>query len=299
MIVTTAASHVPVLRPMRVVLVAFGVLTLLAVAALFVRPESTDRFFAWTVNPPITAAFYGAAYLAGFALVVLSLRADAWVQARAGVVTILVFTVLSLVATLAHRDRFHFASSPPVARAAAWFWLAVYLVVPVVLALLLVLQARTPGTHPERAQRLPRSLAAALAVEGTVLLAVGVVLFARPGLLAAWPWALTPLTSRVVGAWLVSFGIAAWLAVYERDLARVRVPAIAYLVFGLAELVALLRYASTISWQKAGSWLYLSFLVLVVLTAAAGVLLTRGSSLRASVSGGSLPRGSHPSRSPR
>jgi hypothetical protein len=283
MIVTTAAPHVPVLRPTRALLVVFGVLTLLAVAALFVRPETTDRFFAWTVTPPLTAAFYGAAYLAGFTLVVLSLRADAWAHARAAVVTIFIFTLLSLVATLVHNDRFHFGSSAPVARGAAWFWLAVYVVVPVVLVVLLVVQARAPGTHPERARRLPRPLAAALAVEGTVLLAVGVVLFARPGLLTAWPWPLTPLTSRVVGAWLVSFGIAAWLAVYEDDLARLRAPAIAYLVFGLAEIAALLRYAHAISWQKAGSWGYLTFLVLVVLTAAAGVLLTRGNLTRRSL----------------
>ena len=283
-----AAPHVPVLRPMRVVLVVFGVLTLLAVAALFARPETTDRFFAWTINPPLTAAFYGAAYLAGFTLVVLSLRADAWVHARAAVVTIFIFTVLSLAATLAHNDRFHFGSSAPVARGAAWFWLGVYVVVPVVLVVLLVLQARTPGTHPERARRIPRLLAAALAVEGTVLLAVGVVLFARPGLLSAWPWPLTPLTSRVVGAWLVSFGIAAWLAVYEGDLVRLRAPAVAYLVFGLAEIAALLRYASTISWQKAASWVYLTFLVLVVLTAAAGVLLTQSSLRRGSPTRGSL-----------
>src|ERR687885_838534 len=161
MIVTIAPPHVPVLRPMRVVLVVFGVLTLLAVAALFVRPETTDRFFAWTINPPLTAAFFGAAYLAGFTLVLLSLRADAWVHARAAVVTILVFTLLSLVATLAHADRFHFGSSAPVARGAAWFWLAVYVVVPLVLVVLLVLQAPTPGTHPDRARRLPRPLAAA------------------------------------------------------------------------------------------------------------------------------------------
>jgi hypothetical protein len=296
MIVTIAAPHVPVLRPMRVVLVVFGILTLLAVAALFVRPETTDRFFAWTVNPPLTAAFFGAAYLAGFTLVVLSLRADAWVHARAAVVTIFIFTVLSLAATLAHPDRFHFGSSAPVARGAAWFWLAVYVVVPVVLVVLLVLQARAPGTHPERTRPLPGPLAAALAVEAAVMLAVGVVLFARPGLLAAWPWPLTPLTSRVVGAWLVSFGIAAGLAVYERDLARLRAPAVAYLVFGLAEIVALLRYASAISWQKAGSWAYLTFLVLVVLTAAAGVLLTRGASPEGAFHertshGGTAPKG--------
>src|ERR687885_96834 len=251
MIVTTAAPHVPVLRPMRALLVVFGVLTLLAVAALFVRPETTDRYFAWTIKPPVTAAFLGAAYLAGCTLVVLSLRAVAWAHARAAVVTILVFTVLTLVATVVHLDRFHLQVDRPAARAAAWFWLAVYVSVPLVMVVLLALQQRAEGVHPDRARPLPRWLAVALAAEGAVMFAVGAVLFVRPGTISAWPWALSPLTSRAVGAWLVSFGLAAGLAVVEGDLPRLRAPAIAYLVFALAELAALLRYAGALAW---GSW---------------------------------------------
>lgn len=268
-------ANVPVLRPVRALLVAFGVLTLLAVAALFVRPETTDRFFAWTIKPPLTAAFLGAAYAAGCTLVVLSLRASAWVHARASIVTILVFTVLTLYATLAHLDRFHLGVDDTFARGAAWFWLGVYVVVPVVLVVLLVLQARASGTHPARERPLPRWLAVALALQAAVLLVVGGLLFVRPGLLAAWPWPLTPLTSRAVGAWLISFGVAAGAALVENDLARLRVPAIAYLVFALAELVALLRFAGDLRWGAA-AWTYLAFLVFVGATAAAGVLLSRG-----------------------
>src|SRR5918911_2356395 len=143
-------AHVPVLRPMRALLVVFGVLTLLAVAALFVRPETTHRYFAWTIKPPLTAAFLGAAYLAGCTLVLLSLRAVAWAHARAGVVTILVFTVLTLVATLVHLDRFLLQVGGLPARAAAWFWLAVYVSVPVVMVVLLAVQLRIKGVHPER-----------------------------------------------------------------------------------------------------------------------------------------------------
>ncbi len=273
---TTEAQHVPVLRPMRALLVVFGVLTFLAVAALFVRPETTDRYFAWTIAPPVTAAFLGAAYLAGCTLVVLSLRAVAWAHARAGVVTILVFTVLTLVATLAHLDRFHLQAGGVAARAAAWFWLAVYVSVPVVMVVLLAVQQRTAGVHPGRALPLPRWLAAALAAEGAAMFLVGAVLFVRPGTLP-WPWALSALTSRAIGAWLVSFGLAAGLAVAEADLPRLRAPALAYLVFGLAELAALLRYAGTLSWGSASAWVYLASLVLVTATAVVGVRLTSGS----------------------
>ncbi len=273
-IVDTAAPHVPVLRPMRAVLVAFGVLTFLAVAALLVRPETTDRFFAWTIRPPLTAAFLGAAYLAGCTLVVLSLRATAWVYARAAIVTFTVFTVLTLLATLVHLDVFHLDDDRTVARGAAWFWLAVYCVVPVVLLVLLVLQARTVGTHPARARPLPRLLAVALLAEGAVMLVVGVVLFVAPGALAGWPWALAPLSSRAVGAWLIAFGLAAALAVVEGDLTRLRAPAVAYLVFGVAELVVLMRFAGSLAWDDGATWAYLAFLVLVVATAAVGVRLS-------------------------
>jgi hypothetical protein len=267
-------QHVPVLRPTRVLLVAFGVLTALAVAALFVRPETTDRFFAWTIKPPLTAAFLGAAYVAGCTLVVLSLRSSAWVHARAGIVTILVFTVLTLVATLAHLDRFHFGVPAAFARGAAWFWLAVYVVVPVALAVLLVLQARTPGTHPPKVRPLPRWLSVLLGFEGAVMFVVGVLLFAAPGALSGWPWPLSALTSRAIGAWLISFGIAAGAAILEGDLVRLRAPAIAYLVFAVAELVAVFRYRSTLDWDTAPAWLYLGFLVLAAVTAAAGVRLS-------------------------
>ncbi len=274
-IVDTTAPHVPVLRPVRGLLVVFGVLTFLAVAALFVRPETTDRYFAWTIRPPLTAAFLGGAYLAGLTLVVLSLRASAWVHARAAIATILVFTVLTLIATLAHIDRFHLAAGGPAARAAAWFWLAVYVVVPVVMVVLLVLQYRAPGTHPARTRPLPRWLTVLLLAEGVTMFAVGTVLFVSPGLIG-WPWPLSALTSRAIGAWLVSFGLAAGLAVAERDLDRLRAPTIAYLVFGVAELAALARFADTLAWDDPAAWVYLGALVLVVLTGAAGVRLAVG-----------------------
>ena len=116
-------------------------------------PTRPTRYFAWTIQPPLTAAFLGAAYLAGCTLVLMSLRAVPWAHARAAVVTILVFTVLTLVATLAHLDRFHLRRPALAARAAAWFWLAVYVSVPVVLVVLLVLQQRAQGVHPHRARR--------------------------------------------------------------------------------------------------------------------------------------------------
>ncbi|HYT09491.1 MAG TPA: hypothetical protein VEL73_02410 [Mycobacteriales bacterium] len=261
----------PVSRGTKVLLGIFVALTALATNQLFVLSAHTAEWFAWTINPPLTAAFLGAGYGAGFLLVLLALRSRAWAYARVPVVTVLVFAALTLAATLLHRDRFHFTTGGPIAEFAAWFWLAVYLVVPVALALLVVLQARKPGADAERRRPLPRWLAAVLTVQGAIMLAVGIVLFASPRTAKTlWPWSLTPLTARMVAAWLIAFGVASTLALWERDLQRLEIAAVAYTVFGLLQLVALIRYGDEVRWGSVAAKVYLVVLVTLPPTGAVG-----------------------------
>src|SRR3954468_20322287 len=158
-----------VLPSVRVLLVAFSLLTALAVGALYILAGQTADYFAWTIQPPLTAAFLGAGYAAGFVLVVLSLRDPVWAHSRVAVLTILVFVALTLVATLMHLDRFHFvdefAGRPFIARAAAWFWLGVYVVVPVCMVALLLPQERSRGVDPPPRNPVPLFLRIALAAE--------------------------------------------------------------------------------------------------------------------------------------
>jgi uncharacterized integral membrane protein len=244
---------------MRALLVAFSVLTALAVGALFVLSTATDRHFAWTIEPPLTAALLGAGYAAGCVLVVLSLRDPVWAHSRLPVLTILAFTLITLAATLVHLDRFHlqpeFAALPLLARGAAWFWLTVYVLLPLAMLASLFLQERAPGHDPPPGHAVPVVLRAALAVESAVLLAVGVTLWVAPSTATTlWPWPLTPLTARVVAAWLIAFGVATALAALAGDLARLRTSAIAYTVFGVRTLVSLARYPGTVDWSGAPAW---------------------------------------------
>jgi hypothetical protein len=261
----------PVSRETKVLLAVFVALTALATVVLYLRSGDTADWFAWTINPPLTAAFLGGGYGAGFLMVVLALRTHAWAHARVPVVTVLLFTALTLAATLLHRDRFHFDAAGTVPRFAAWFWLAVYVVVPVALVFTAVRQQRMPGSDPEVRQPLPRWLGAILTVQGAIMLVVGVALFAVPSTARTlWPWTLTPLTARVVAAWLVAFGVAAVLALAERDLERLEISAIAFVLFGLLELVALARFGSTVRWGSAAAVAYLAVLVTVPPTGAVG-----------------------------
>jgi hypothetical protein len=249
---------------MRRLLIIFSGLTMLAFAVLFVGAGQTDRYFAWTINPPATAAFLGAAYAGGCALVVLGLRRGTWSTLRIPFVTILVFTLVTLAATVLHLDKFHFARSG-LALFAAWFWLAIYVFVPLAMIILLVRQIRNAVPDPGPRLPIPRPLVAALLTQGGILLAVGVALFVAPATQAVlWPWMLTPLTARTVAAWLLAFGLGGLLAVREGDLARLDVSATAYALLAGLEIVVLIRYAEVVRWTAPATAVYLGLFVLIM-----------------------------------
>lgn len=257
-----------ILAGTRLLLLAFSGLTLLAFGALFVLADRTAQAFAWTIQPPVTAAFLGAAYAAGCALVVLALRKGSWPALRIPFLTILVFVVLTLVATLLHLDRFHFAAPNPLARGAAYFWMAIYVLVPPAMAVALVAQERRAPQRPER-QPMPPGLSVLLLVQGVLLLGVGAALFLAPvGQALLWPWPLTPLTARVVAAWLLAFGLGAVLTGRQGDLARTDVAATAYGLLAVLQVVVLLRFAGTVRWAAPATWVYVALLVSILVGSA-------------------------------
>src|SRR5215212_6903375 len=185
-----------VLPGARVLLGAFSVLTVLAFVSLFVLAATTEDTFAWTIQPALTAAFLGSGYAAGSVLVLLSLRQSAWANVRVPFLTIFVFVVLTLLATLLHINKLHFDDDfgglAWLAKAAAWFWLAVYVVVPLAMLVLLIRQERAPGGDPPARHPVPPVLRVALALESATLLVVGALLFVDPTTATSvWPWPLT------------------------------------------------------------------------------------------------------------
>ena len=251
----------------------FACLTLLAFVVLFGRAGSTDRYFAWTIQPPATAAFLGAAYAAGCVLVVLGLRRGTREAVWTPYVTILIFTVVTLAATVLHLDRFHFRSAGSIARLAAWLWLAVYVVVPVTMVASLLGRSGTDRPPERRPTRVPRLVAVLLAVQGVTFLGLGLVLFVVPASeRVLWPWPLTPLTARSVAAWLIAFGVGALMALRTGDLARLDVPAWSYAVLAVLQLVVLARYPGEVRWTGLAAWAYVAVLV--------SILVNTGTALR-------------------
>ena len=247
-------------------------MVLLAGVPLFIGSEQTDQYFAWTIRPPLTAAVLGALYWSAVPFVFLSAREREWANARLAVPGVLVFTTLGLLATVLHADRFHFTSPVFVARAVAWAWLAIYVLVPPITAILLVSQLRRARGDPARSRPLPRLFTYIVAAQGAVMLLAGATLFLAPEAAGArWPWDLTPLTSRAIGAWLVGLGVTAAQAAWEGDRARIRVGLVTYAVAGTLVFVALARYGDQMRAPSIGAFAFVLFVASVLAVSLIGL----------------------------
>ena len=242
--------------------IASGLVFLVGIQ-LFVFTERTGQYFAWTIQPPLTAAFLGAAYWSSFVLESLAARERIWAHARIALPTVLVFTTLTLIITLVHLDRFHLHSpNKPSTIFATWVWIAVYAIVPPVLSVLLARQLRMQGGDPPRTMPLAPWVRVILTVQALVLVAFGIALLLTPLTTSRlWPWTLTALTGRAIGAWLTGLGVAEIQVSGENDLLRARAAFASSTVFGVLELVALARYSRSLAFSNARTWVFLAFIM--------------------------------------
>src|SRR5712691_7048129 len=128
-------THSVVSRPLsgalRVWLVVVSALLLGVSLSLLVLTEQTERFFAWTISPPLTAAFLGAGYAASCVFQLLAAWRKLWINARIAPLGALIFNRLTLLASLIHLDLFHLDSFIGV------FWVSIYAIAPPVMLILL------------------------------------------------------------------------------------------------------------------------------------------------------------------
>lgn len=221
---------------------------------LFPLAEETDRFFSWTIEPPLTAAFLGAAYWAALVLLAWAAGRERWADARTAMPAVAVIAVLLLVTTLIHLDKFDFDSL------FGWFWLVVYCLVTPLLAWAIIQQVRAAGRVERGLNPLPMAARGVLAAVGICFLGFGVALYADPaGTASAWPWPLTPLTGRAIASFLIGFAVAAGFALWENDLTRLRGAAYAFAALALLELLALAVFSADVTASGAGVTAYVAF----------------------------------------
>jgi hypothetical protein len=263
-------------RELRAILWLYAALAFSAGVLLYVLSGNTDDTFSWTIAPSLTAAFLGGAYWAAFVLFVWSARQALWVRARPFVLPVALIAVLLLIATLTHDDKFH-------KDLFGRFWLVAYIAVPPLLVFGLWRQSRAPSAPELPREGLPTALRIVLLGEALVLAGVGIALFVAPETSNdLWPWTLTPLTARAIASFLVGFGAAAAQAAWENDIGRLAGSAYAYATLGLLELIAVLRYPDEFDGSGLRGVLYVTFVVLVLLTGVAGSVRARRAALQRS-----------------
>ena len=253
----------------------FRVAAALAFAAgilLFAGASETDRFFSWTIEPPLTAAFLGAGYWAALVLLAWAATRELWAEARTAMPPVFVIAVLLLAATLIHLDKFDLDSL------FGWFWLVVYLIVTPLLVVLVRRQAQAPAAPASPGRPLPLWLKAVLVAQAGVLLVAGVALFVAPlDAAEVWPWTVTPLTGRAIAAFLIGFGTAAAAAARDDDLIRARGSAMAYAALGVLELLAVAVHSGDFTGSGLEQAVYVGFWVAVIGVGCYGVAASGGS----------------------
>ena len=224
---------------------------------LYLWPEQTDRRFAWTVEPTMTAMLMGAGYGSAALFWTRVTAGRRWHAVGLGFLPTTLFTWMLLAATLLHWDKFHHGTG--VFR----LWLWVYLVTPVAVPAVWAWNRRRDPSVPDAADPpFPTPVVAALIASGVVMLAIAAWLFLFPSsAIGVWPWTLTPLTARTVAAFVALPGVA-WLAIA----ADRRWSATKAVVETLALGLVLLLIAVARAWEQFDrgrplTWLYVGGLV--------------------------------------
>lgn len=171
---------------------------------LYLFPDRTDQLWARTISPRMTPLVMGAGYLAGAYFFGRAALATRWHTVARGFPMITAFTWCMGLATALHLDRFHLTPGS-VGNVAFWFWAGLYAVTPFLVPVLWLRNRATDPVTPEPGEVVvPGPVRWGMGLVGGLELGLGLFLFLRPGLAGLiWPWKITPLTSRVVGGWLV------------------------------------------------------------------------------------------------
>ncbi len=255
---------------------------------LYVDGQHLEQWFAWQIPSRLTTALMGAGYIGGAyfffrvgygrsryqvhigagyhsnSSITMSGSAPRWHRVHLGFGPVTVFTIAMLLATLLHWDKFLTDNWP------FWVWLVIYIVTPLLVPLVWLINRRRDPGLPEPGERLvPRWLRQIMGAAGLVLLLATIAAFIYPDLLITiWPWTLTPLTARVMAGFHAILGVGALAMASDQRWSAWGIPMQSIAIWYGLMLVALF-------WHQAelGAAGLLNWYTFFVLSGLAGLLL--------------------------
>lgn len=192
----------------------------LAFVSLYSFPGQTELYFAWGIRPDLTVLVMGAGYGAGAYFFVRVVTVGEWHRVHVLFPGIAAFTLAMAVATWLHWAAFntsHFST---------WLWVFLYVVTPVLIPALWLWNRRTdPRKAAPNDARVPTVIRWASGFIGLVLTGVILVFFISPqAMIEHWPWAVSPLTSRVLLGWAAVFSVVNMYFAFESRWSAARIP---------------------------------------------------------------------------
>ncbi len=168
---------------------------------LYFFPGESGRRFAWEIKPAMTAVWMGAGYLGGAYFFLRVLLDKRWHRVSAGFWAVTAFTWAMLLTTLLHWSRFDLNNL------AFQIWLVLYVVTPFLVPFVWWRNHFTSAGEAGDVV-LPAFARGGMALIGVFMLVCCLICYIAPDVaISFWPWALTPLTARVMGGWFALMGV--------------------------------------------------------------------------------------------
>ena len=209
---------------------------------LYLFPDHTQQLFAWGIQPRMSAMMLGAAYIGGAYFFVRAATNAHWHWVQVGFLPVTTFATLMGIATILHWDRFNHTY------VSFYAWVGLYFTTPFIVFLLwLRNRATDPGSDDTATdRRVPSLVRLVIGVVGGVTLFTSIFLFLQPGIMIQmWPWQLTPLTARVMGALFALTGVGELCIALDARWSAVRIPLQSQMIG-----IALIALAIVFSWKN-------------------------------------------------
>lgn len=235
-------------RVLAAVIVPFLVL---AFFVLVPWPTDTKRLFAWQIKPTMSPMVLGSVYLGGAYFFVRVVVATRWHTVAGGFLPVGTFATLMGVTTILHWDRFLHHN------VAFWLWVALYFSTPFLVFAVFARNQREYDPADDASGRIGAVAVAVLVLSGAASAAMCAFLYLFPSRgVAVWPWHLTVLTARMLGAIfaLGAAGVGAW---WERRWSALRILVQVAGFMLLLILIAAARAHAQFDPSKVLTWLFL------------------------------------------
>lgn len=231
-----------------------------AFAILYLFPDYTQELFAWGIQPRMSAMMLGAAYIGGAYFFVRAAANARWHWVKVGFLPVTTFATLMGIATILHWDRFNHNYI------SFFAWVALYFTTPFIVFLLWLRNRPTdpgPGTSPDL--RVPGSVRLLIGIVGGLTVLTSIFLFLQPGLMiSTWPWHLTPLTARVMGALFALTGVGELAIALDVRWSAVRIALQSQMIGIVAIGLAMIFSWSNFDQANPLTWIFLAIILFLL-----------------------------------